>query len=816
MQLAKRFSILGFILLLAGCAAQQLTQDGEKLLDAGEIEAGLAKLEQAAKADPDDLHYRTSYINRRDASLNRLILAAEAERDAGRFDNAETNFKTVLRIDPNNSRARAGLQDVDRARKHAALLDEARALHAKAEDDSALQKLQLIYAENPNHRGMLALKREIDEQRAKNTLSTPSLRSVYKKPVKLEFHDAPLSMVFDILSRTTGINFILDKDVRPEQRTTLLVRQASLDDVVNLILTTNQLEKKILSATTVLIYPNTSAKTSEYQDLMVKSFYLENCDVKQATSMVKSLLKTRDIFVDEKLNMMVMRDSPEAIRLAEKMIAMLDIAEPEVMLELEVLEVNRTQLLDLGVQYPQQLTLSVLANAGGTLTLESLKQINSSRIGVKLPNTVINAQKVDSDVNLLANPRIRTRNREKAKIMIGDRVPVITTTSNATGFVSDSVQYVDVGLKVEVEPNIYLRDEVAIKVSLEVSSIAGEIISKNGTLAYQIGSRNASTVLRLKDGETQVLAGLINNSERETANKIPGLGDLPIAGRLFSDHRNDRQKTEIVLSITPHLVRTIKRPDVAATEFWSGSDSTLRTTPLTLQPLSAPARKEGGATPASQTSFESTEASAVLGDDAPAKPATQAKLLWTGPQDVKRGDEFQLAISVDTDGTLRSLPMQIGFDPAILRVVKVEEGEFFRQNGGQTSFTHNVDVEKGRVFVGASRPIRGVSHRRRQLHHPHCHSSRNCGHGSQPLDQLQQPGRQRPPGHRLEPVRPFRHHSLPQDPGAGQRARTGQVQHLRQILPGRATPRPVRGYLWHERRRIPHRAGQFQPHRLLR
>jgi general secretion pathway protein D len=702
MRLTGHFLILGFVLLLAGCAAQQLTRDGEKLLDAGEVEAGLAKLEQAAKADPDDLHYRTNYINRREAGINRLILAAEEKRDAGRFEEAEADFKTILRIDPNNSRAKAGLQDVERARKHAALLEEAHSLHAKAEDEGALQKLQLIYAENPNHRGMLALKREIEEQRAKHALNTPSLRSIYRKPVKLEFRDAQLSMVFDILSRTTGINFILDKDVRPEQRTTLLVRQASLDDVVNLILTTNQLEKKILSSSAVLIYPNTSAKTSEYQDLMVKSFYLENCDAKQAANMVKSLLKTREIFLDEKLNLMVMRDSPEAIRLAEKMIAMLDIAEPEVMLELEVLEVNRTRLLDLGVQYPQQLTLSVLANAGGTLTLDSLKHVNSTRIGAKLPNTVINAQKVDTDVNLLANPRIRTRNREKAKIMIGDRVPVITTTSNATGFVAESVQYVDVGLKVDVEPNIYLRDEVAIKVSLEVSSIAGEIVSKNGTQAYQIGSRNASTVLRLKDGETQVLAGLINDSERKTANKIPGLGDLPIAGRLFSDHRDDHQKTEIVLSITPHLVRTIKRPDVAATEFWSGSDNTLRTAPLMLQPPGAPVREDAGTMPAASRASEPDELVAAA-SDAPAGPATQVKLLWMGPQDVKRSDEFQLAINLDTDGTLRSLPMQIGFDPAVLRVAKVEEGEFFRQDGGQTSFTHNVDVDKGRVFVGAVR-----------------------------------------------------------------------------------------------------------------
>lgn len=703
-RLHRSILYLGLIATLVGCSAMRLHREGENLLNEGQMEAGLAKLEQATKEDPSNLKYRTEYLNRRDSILNQLVITANSEREAGHFDAAENYFQTVLRIDVNNSRAKAGIQDVERSRKHATLLDEARELYKKSDAEGALQKLQFISVEDPNHRGMKALKQEIEEARAKVMLATPTLNGLYKKPVKLEFRDAPLSMVFDMLSRSTGINFILDKEVRTDLRTTLVVRQAALDDVVNLLLTTNQLEKKILSNNIVLIYPNSSTKTREYQDLMVKAFYLENCDVKQAMTMVKSLLKTREIFVDEKLNMMVMRDTPDAIRLAEKMVAMLDLAEPEVMLEIEVLEVNRTRLLDMGIQYPQQMTLAPLANAGGgALTLRDLRNINSSRIGATFPNTTLNAQKVDTDVNLLANPRIRTRNREKAKIMIGDRVPVITTTSTATGFVADSVQYLDVGLKVEVEPNIYLQDDVAIKVALEVSSIVSQITSKNGTQAYQIGSRNASTVLRLKDGETQVLAGLISDSERETANKIPGLGDLPLAGRLFSNHRNDHQKTEIVLSITPHLVRTIKRPDIAASEFWSGSDAALRTTPLMLQPFSKPASEERVSAPHSRKMEPVAATPAAKEDRAAAQPATLAGLTWQGAKEVKKGEEFQLALRLKADGGLRSLPFQMGFDPAVVRVLKVEEGEFFRQNNGQSSFTHHIDIENGKIFVGAVR-----------------------------------------------------------------------------------------------------------------
>ena len=180
----------------------------------------------------------------------------------------------------------------------------------------------------------------------------------------------------------------------------------------------------------------------------------------------------------------------------------------------------------------------------------------------------------DGTTSVLSNPRIRVINREKARIHIGEKLPVITTTAAATGgFVSESVSYLDVGLKLEVEPLIYLDDEVGIKVSLEVSNIAGEVRgTQSSSLAYQIGTRNASTMLRLRDGETQVLAGLISNEDRRTAARVPALGDLPVLGRLFSHTRDNSAKTEIVLLITPRLVRTLARPDARTAEFAAGTE----------------------------------------------------------------------------------------------------------------------------------------------------------------------------------------------------------------------------------------------------
>jgi general secretion pathway protein D len=195
------------------------------------------------------------------------------------------------------------------------------------------------------------------------------------------------------------------------------------------------------------------------------------------------------------------------------------------------------------------------------------------RLNVSDPLFALNLRDQIGRNNILANPRIRVKNREKARIHIGDKVPVITTTAGATGFVSESVNYLDVGLKLDVEPQVYLEDDVGIKIGLEVSSVSNQIKTSSGTLAYQLGTRNATTTLRLHDGETQVLAGLISNEDRRNSTEVPGLASLPIAGRLFQNREDTANKTEVVLLITPHVVRNIERPDARLEEFNSGTET---------------------------------------------------------------------------------------------------------------------------------------------------------------------------------------------------------------------------------------------------
>jgi general secretion pathway protein D len=564
------------MLALAGCATQDSFREARVLMESGNTEAGLAQVEQLVKENPQDAELRNYWQSNRNVAVSRALDEGDRARAAGALERAAEAYRLAQRFDPENARAKAGLAALELDTRHRETMQAALSNLKGGDPDIAFEKAQQVLAENPQHREARALVRRIEEERVRAKHAEPELGGALKKTVSLEFRDAPLRQVFEILSKHTGLNFVFDKDVPPDARTTLNVRDTAIEEVMRLVLVTNQLERQVVNPTTVLVYPNTPEKQIAYRNLVVKSFYLANADAKQTANMVRSLVKTRDLFVDEKLNLLVVRDTPKAVAMVEKLVASQDLGEPEVMLEVEVLEVGHTQLSQLGIQWPSSVSLGVMGAAGvpGQITGKEAQNFNSSlaRINITDPAIALNLRKTAGRTSILANPRIRVKNREKARIHIGDKVPVITTTAGATGFVSETVNYLDVGLKLEVEPQVYLEDDVGIKVGLEVSNIAQQIRSASGTVAYQVGTRNAATSLRLKDGETQVLAGLINSEDRRSADKVPGLAELPVLGRLFSNNDDTVNKTEIVLLITPHVLRNVNRPGAHVERFSSGTE----------------------------------------------------------------------------------------------------------------------------------------------------------------------------------------------------------------------------------------------------
>lgn len=586
-----RMTLAALALLVAGCATESVLKEARTNFQAGRGEEALAVLDKAMKEDPANNELRKEYFRLRELLVAQWLAQAESMRLAGQTDIADALYRRAQQTDSANARAKAGLAQIETDRRHQDIVAAAEKL-VKAENYREAQDvLRPVLMENPEQREARRLQRAIDDKLVRPAFVEVHLKSSTAKPISLELRDVTLRSVFDVLSRGSGVTFILDKDVRADQKTTLVVRDATVEDAMRMVLLANQLANKLLNETTVFVFPNTPQKLREHQELVVRAFYLANADVKLTANMVRAVAKTRDIFIDEKLNLLVIRDTPKAVRLVEKLIATQDLAEPEVMLEVEVLEIGSNRLLELGLRFPDSIAWSLVgggaAGAAGTPGVVSLpewlnRDSNLVRLTFTNPLFLLNLRQQDGTTSVLANPRIRVKNKEKAKIHIGDRVPVITTTAAATGgFISESISYLDVGLKLEVEPLIYLEDEVGIKIALEVSNIVRELRSTtSSSLAYQIGTRNATTTLRLRDGETQILAGLINDEDRRSANRVPGLGELPVLGRLFSSTLDNRTKTEIVLLITPRLVRTLARPQAHAVEFAAGTETSSGSAPL--------------------------------------------------------------------------------------------------------------------------------------------------------------------------------------------------------------------------------------------
>ena len=616
----KQGSIFLLMAVVLGGCSHPAYRDGLDFMAAGKKEEGVASLEKAARDRPRDAEIKAAMIRHKGESVDAYLDDADRQRSAGRIDAAEAAYRRALGIDGRNTRAMQGLEQLAVDRRNAANLAQAEQLLKKGDLLGAERVVRTVRAQDTLNPLARSLQQQIDMMREKemNPASNPAVKAALAKPVVLEFRDASLKSVFEVLSRSSGLNFVFDKDVKGDTKVTFFVRNSPLEDILRLILTTNQLEKRQLNENSFLIYPNTVAKAKEYQELVVRSFYLANADVKQAQNLVKTVAKSKDVFADEKLNLLIVKDTPDAMRLVERLIESLDLAEPEVMLEVEVLEVTRSRLNELGVDWPDSVSYGLLqapqstavlvngvaqsisTTAGGTLApgFLDLRKTSGLTSFVANPGLTLNLKGQNADTNVLANPRIRVKNREKAKIHIGEKLPVFTTTSTANVGVSASGTYLDVGLKLYVESNVTLDDEVSMKVGLEVSSIVKEVLGPSNSLAYQVGTRSASTTLRLKNGETQVLAGLINDEERKATSHIPGLGEIPVIGRAFGSQRDTSVKTEIILLITPRVLRNIHRPDFGQPALPSGTESAVGAAPMIIKsqgPKSLAVAPRGGA-----------------------------------------------------------------------------------------------------------------------------------------------------------------------------------------------------------------------------
>ncbi|MCC6917161.1 secretin and TonB N-terminal domain-containing protein [Nitrosomonas sp.] len=710
MNTGKKICVLLLFALTAGCALQTTRNpsflEGKRLIAEGQLEDGLGKLEQAAREEPDNREIGATLARERDTITGQVLFEADNARLSGNLDQADQGYLRVLGISANNKRAREGLDAVDQERRHIVQINQAKEMLAHNDVDGAEKIIRAVLADNPMQLEARKLIRALSERIARAETTELSLITQFRKPITMEFRDTPLKTMFELISRTAGINFIFDRNVQQEATASIFVRDNPIEDVLKLMLLTNQLTYKVLNNNTLLIYPDTPAKQKDYQELVVRSFHVANTDVKQMVAMIRGLVKARDIYINEKLNLFVIRDTLEMIRLVERLVAINDFPDPEVMLDVVVLEVKRDSTLDLGPNMPNSVTFSAVPGVGAPAQVAADSIVKMSMIkntgfeGLR-SFTISNQARIDfgrtlTNADVLANPRIRVKSREKAKIHIGNKEPVFTVTNTANVGSAASATYIDVGLKFEVEPVVRSNSEVTLKALLEVSSNLGEKRSGSGdnaATAIVIGTRTAETVLELHDGETQVLAGLIQDDMSKEKAGIAGLTDVPILGDIFSKQTRKHRKTEIVLLITPHIVRNVTQPNHFESEFYSGTASAAGKLPVAIRntaPQSLAMESSGGAFAQGNLPLGQAVRSAGLSGTSPdlfreaveQARDSSASLMLRVPENVVKGREFTATVRLMTQNSLMLGELNLAYDPDVLELM----------DGGEKSGMRNLKL----------------------------------------------------------------------------------------------------------------------------
>ncbi len=749
------FSLL-LLLLLGGCVAGKASFDkGNKALNTQSYDQAVMEFLAAVESDPANHEYRLKLNN----SRNRAAFLHKTKGDnlvaQQQYVQALEEYQLATELDSSMYSAFDGLKFARSHLQVQKLVNDAQVLLQTNQRAQARDLVANAIAILPNYWPALELQGKIKHSQYA-LVDGVELEVTSTEPIALNFRDTKLPDVFEILTKLSGINFILDEDVR-NSKTTLFLEQATFAQSLELLLRMNKLDKKILNSKTIILFPKTSDKQKQFADQIIQTFYLSHIDAKKAVNLLRTMLQVRKVYVQEDLNAIVIRDQPEVIKLAHKLLEATDRGNSEVVFDLELIEVNHSDTRELGLK------LSNYSIGAGLSVVDSGKIVSSSlragadTIGLiapldnldpfySIPTASFKFMKTLIDAEILANPKIRVRNKEKAKVHVGTREPVITVTINDTQ-TSENVQYIDVGVKLDVEPRIQLDKTIVTTLGLEVSNVSGREKTENGTVAITISSTTANTVLTLKDGEQTIIGGLIRNDSSVTKSMIPLLGDIPWLGELFSGTDKTDIKREILLSITPHIVRSVPLPQGDIASIWSGGEDDLksgRNFGAFAEEYTSSVGPQGGATlskqPAGATQLSkntgSLDTGAGIGTTANVESpaaATNAKnkieaaqliegeiveeevverkqkptFIVIGEGQVKLGDEFDLSFMVTDIENLRSAPLYIQYDPAIVDLVGTTEGSFLNRDEVATVFTHTVLKPGGRIIVGLKQGSNG-------------------------------------------------------------------------------------------------------------
>ena len=570
--------LAGSLILFVGCAGNyKYITKGREAASRGDWEESVRTFKEAHDKYPDDIEIRLMMIKSKWKGSIVHMVKGNVLLDKGLFDEAISEFKKSIALNPDNKKAENLIKKAADYKKSDEFAVHGQKLLKDKKYKLAREAFQKAFKLNSTNRDAgeaLTFFRKKEQNLPKYRLKLKS-----SKPVSLKFKKTPIINVFEVLTKIAGINFIFDKDLK-ETDVTLFMTDISFDRFIDVLLKTNDLAAKVVNDNTMIIYPDTPAKFKEYQELQIRTFFLANMTATKAISLLSKILKARDITANEKLNSVVIRGQREVIEIASKILEANDRLPAEVLLNVEILEVKRSKEKQLGFEYSESFTIGIGEKSEGTsvdsglvgwISMADLEKLSNRELMISTPNATLNLLKLDTDTRILANPQIRVKDEGKASILIGERIPlrVNRRVDSSTGDVTSDYQYHDVGVKLEVEPKINMRGEITMKLHLDVSSLGPNV----GTVddpQYSIRTRTAKSVLTVLDGEEVIFGGLISDEERKTVRSVPLLGAIPVIGHLFSNIDSRGGKTDILMVIKPVIIREQNVPEPDKLQMWSG------------------------------------------------------------------------------------------------------------------------------------------------------------------------------------------------------------------------------------------------------
>jgi len=707
----RRFSklivCLGAGLMAAGCpkGKTDYTQ-GRKAEQLQDYDAAYDYYQKALKNDPENGTYIIKFNQARFEASTLHVKNGVKLRERGQLEAAATEFQRAVAIDPSSPIAEQEL------RKTAGLIEEKnRANNAATEPPK------------PDHTGEPPL-----------ASMPPELKPLPRTSISLTMEN-DAKIVYETIAKLAGITVIFDPDF-PARRIPAKLNNVTLQQALDIVSLESKAFWKPVTENIIFVIPDQPAKRRDYEENVVRTFYLSNTvqaqDLTEVVTGLRQLLDLKRITQLNSQNAVVIRDSPDKLEVAEKIIEDIDKAKPEVVIQVQVVEARVDKARNLGVAPGQTASIAVVppgttstttnntngtnTNNAATLTLQNLAHLNASNYAVTLPSFTVNALLNDNTTKIIQNPEVRSLDGQQAKLRIGDRVPIATGSFQAgvgvggtagTGFVNPLVntqfQYQDVGVNLDITPRIHPNHDVSLKLSIEVSSVTGQQ-PIGGITQPIISQRKLDQEIRLKDGEANVLGGLITRSSTKGINGWPGLARIPLLRYFFSEDTSTTEDDEILIILTPHIVRLPEWTRANLRPLYTGSESEVKVRREAEVRSPNTATQEAGVNPAQQV----PGTAAVPPTPGPAATApgnANAAQIRFEPRSLtlKVGQKQTVGIVVENVNDLFSIPFLLQYNPAVISVEEVQHGGFLSGGTQEIAIVQRVDKERGQAIVSATR-----------------------------------------------------------------------------------------------------------------